>query len=118
VSSANVHLARSICAAWERGDFLRPLEFADPETEIVNVDGLIPVRSTGVRRAEERLRDFMTAWKDFHVEVEEYRELDGERVLVLNTRSGRGKTSGVELQGAKGAELSHVRDGRLMKAIW
>jgi ketosteroid isomerase-like protein len=90
----------------------------DPEIEVVNVDGLIPVRSTGVRAAEERLRDFMAAWQDFHVEVDEYRELDGERVLVLLRRGGRGTASGVEQQGAKGAELLHIRDGRITKAVW
>jgi ketosteroid isomerase-like protein len=116
--SANLDLVRSLSADGERGDLFRWLELADPEIEIVNVDGLIPVRSTGVRAAQQRLRDFMASWEDFHVEFEEYRELDGERVLVLNNRSGRGKTSGVELQGAKGAELLHIRDGRITKAVW
>ena len=116
--SQNLDLVRSICADLERGEFSRWVEFADPEIEAVNVDGLIPVRSKGVRVAEERLRDFMAAWEDFHVEVEEYRELDGERVLVLLRRSGRGQASGVELHGARGAELFHVRDGRITKLIW
>jgi hypothetical protein len=30
--------------------------------------------------------------------VDEYRELDGERVLVLLGRRGRGKASGLELK--------------------
>ena len=33
----------------------------------------------------------LNAWEDFHHEVDEYRELDGERVLMLVHGGGRGK---------------------------
>ena len=45
----------------------------------------------------EGSRYFLSSWEDFRPEVEEYREIDGERVLVLLHRRGRGKASGVEL---------------------
>jgi hypothetical protein len=38
--------------------------------------------------------DALSAWEDFRIEVEEYREADGERVLVLWNFKGRGKASG------------------------
>ena len=58
--------------------------------------------------------EFLGAWKDFRAEVEEYRELGDERVLVLIRFSGRGKTSGLELDQmrAKGATLYCVRAAR------
>ena len=51
--------------------------------------------------------------------VEEYRELDDERVVVFTELSGRGKTSGLELgkTGAKGAHVYHVRDGKVIRIV-
>jgi hypothetical protein len=37
----------------------------------------------------EGMRDFLSAWDEWRVEVEEYCELDGERVLVLFHFSAR-----------------------------
>ena len=64
-------------------------------------------------------RTILDAWEGFCIEAEEYRELDDERVLVLHRWSGRGKTSGVQLEqiSAKGAGVFHVRDGNVTKAI-
>ena len=64
-------------------------------------------------------RDYLSAWEDYRVEVEEYRELDGERVLVLIHRQGRGKTSGLELgqMQTKSAVLFHVRDGKVTRFV-
>jgi hypothetical protein len=42
-------------------------------------------------------RDFLAAYDDFSVAVEEYREIDARRVLVLIRFSGRGKASGLEI---------------------
>jgi ketosteroid isomerase-like protein len=61
----------------------------------------------------------LEVWEGFRGEVEDYRELDGERVLVLVDYSGRGKTSGLELgqMRAKGAEVFHMRDGRVTRLV-
>jgi ketosteroid isomerase-like protein len=61
----------------------------------------------------------LEVWEGFRGEVEDYRELDGERVLVLVDYSGRGKTSGLELgqTRAKGADVFHVRDGRVTRLV-
>jgi hypothetical protein len=54
-----------------------------------------------------------------HVEVEEYRELDDERVLVLGAASARGKASGADLQQLwpRGANLFHVQDGKVTSLV-
>ena len=48
-------------------------------------------------RSGETWRGWLDAWAEYRTEVEEYRELDEERVLVLTHDSGRGKASGLEL---------------------
>ncbi len=118
--SANVDLLRLIYSGWGRGDF-SSAEWAHPEIELVNDDGPAPGTWRGVAAMAEAFRDFLSAWEDYRVEVEEYRELDGERVLVLMLHCGRGKTSGLEVgqMGTKraGANLFHLRDGRVTKLI-
>jgi hypothetical protein len=51
--------------------------------------------------------------------VDEYRELNGEHVLVLQHFSGRGKRSGLEVDqmGSKGASLYHVSGGKVMRIV-
>ena len=61
----------------------------------------------------------LTAWKDVTATADEYRELDDRRVLALDRRSARGKTSGLELEELRteGATLWHVHDGKVVKLV-
>jgi ketosteroid isomerase-like protein len=119
MASANLDLVRSISTAWEAGDF-GSADWADPEIEYVTADGPSPGRWKGLTGMAEGTREFLSAWEDYRAEVEEYRELDDERILVLHRRSGRGKMSGVELEqiGEKGAWLFHIRDGKVTKIVY
>jgi hypothetical protein len=67
----------------------------------------------------EGWRGFLGTWEEFRAEVEEYRELDGERVLVLNRFGGRGKTSRLELgqMRSKAAALFHLRGGKVTRLV-
>jgi ketosteroid isomerase-like protein len=116
--SENLDLVRSIYSAQERGDW-SSADWADPEIEFVFAGGPSPGRWVGVGAMGEVWRDYLSAWEDYRVEVEEYRELDGERVLVLIHRQGRGKTSGLELgqMQTKNAVLFHVRDGKVTRLV-
>jgi hypothetical protein len=51
--------------------------------------------------------------------VDEYRDLDDERVLILQRKSGRGKHSGLEIgeMHAKSATICHIRGGKVTKMI-
>ena len=110
--SENLDLVRSIFADWERGDFSHG-EWADPDIEWVLVEGPSPDGWKGRTEAREGFRDWTSAWEEFCVEADEYRQLGDERVLVLTRASGRGQRSGLEvgLMRGKGAELFHVRRG-------
>jgi ketosteroid isomerase-like protein len=118
MSFSNVKLVRSIYAAHERGDF-SPSDWAHPEIEFVIADGPTPGRWTGLAGMADGARAIFDAWEDFRVEAEEFRELDGERVLVLYNLSGRGKTSGLDLGHvrANGADVLHVRDGKVTRYV-
>ena len=118
MASANLDLVRSIFAAWERADY-SSIEWAHPEIEFVIVEGPTPGTWTGVAGMAEGWRDVLSAWDDPRPEVDEYRELDGERLLVLFRHIGRGKTSGLEIgkTGAKGASVVHVRDGKVTRLV-
>jgi ketosteroid isomerase-like protein len=116
--SANLDLVRSIYAAHERGDFSRA-DWADPEIEYVIVGGPEPGSWTGLVAMEQAWRAWLSAWEDYRVEAEEYRELDGERILVLSSYSGRGKRSGLAVgqMRAEAAMLFHVRDGKVPRFV-
>jgi ketosteroid isomerase-like protein len=118
MASANLDLVQSIRAAWERGDF-SSAEWAHPEIEYLIAGGPSPGKWMGLAGMAEGFRSITGAWEGFHVEAEEFREPDGQRVLVLIHASGRGKASGVSLgqMRSKGAELFHVRGGKVTRLV-
>jgi ketosteroid isomerase-like protein len=119
MASEKVELVRSIYPALERGDWSGSVEWAHPQIEFVIADGPTPGSWIGFAGLAEGNRNFLGAWQELRVEADEFRELDGERVLVLAHYSGRGKTSGLELADMpmKAAHLFHVHDGKVTKLV-
>jgi ketosteroid isomerase-like protein len=118
VSSANLDLVRSIYGPWERGDWFSSAEWAHSEIEFVIVDGPDPGSWTGIAAMAKAWGDVMSVLEDGRIEVNEYRELDDERVLVLVIFHGRGKTSGLEVgsqMATKAANLLHIRNGKVTR---
>jgi ketosteroid isomerase-like protein len=113
--SSNLDLVCSIYEDWERGDFSSAV-WAHPEIEFVVPDGPDPGTWKGLAEMTESCRTQVSAWEAFHAVADEFRQLDDERVLVLSHFSGRGKTSGLEV-GQKGAELLHIRDGKVTRLV-
>jgi ketosteroid isomerase-like protein len=116
--SANLDLVRSIYAAWERGDW-SSAEWAHPEIEFDVVDGPEPGVRIGVAAMAESWQKYLSAWEGYRSEADEYRELDDERILVFISVTGRGKTSGVDLEQmqAKGAGVYHVQGGKVTRLV-
>ena len=106
-------------AAAERGDFRFSTDWAHPEIEFVIADGPDPGSWTGIAAMAEAWRARLDAWKDFGVEVEEFRELDAERVLVLSHVTAHGKTSGVALgeRETRGASVLDLREGKVTRLV-
>ncbi|TMK97822.1 MAG: hypothetical protein E6G34_08995 [Actinobacteria bacterium] len=117
-TSANLELVRSIYAQWERGD-VSSSEWAHPLISVVFADGPNPGSWTGLAGLAEGWVDVLKEWEHFHPEVEQYRELDSERILVLVRWHGRGKRSGVQVgeTGAKGAHLFHLSANKVTRLV-
>jgi ketosteroid isomerase-like protein len=116
---ANLDLVRSIVAAWVSGDYSETA-WADPEIAFVIADGPAPGSWMGLTGMAEGWRGFLSAWEGFRGnEVAEFRELDDERILMLHSWSGRGKSSALDLEQmrAKGATVFHVRDGKVTRLV-
>jgi ketosteroid isomerase-like protein len=117
--SENLDLVRSIYADWERGDF-SSADWAHPEIEWVIADGPTAGSWTGVTAMVESFRGGISPWENFRVTATKYRELDDGRVLVLFQRSGRGKTSGLQLaeMRTESAGLFDLRNGKVTRAAF
>ena len=118
MSQENVELVRAVCTPWERGDF-SSVAWAHHEIEFAFADGPTPGTWTGVAAMNDAWREALTAFEGLDVKVEQYVPLDGERVLVLMHNSGRGKASGFDLGQLenRGANLFHVRDGKVTRLV-
>ena len=118
-ASANLDLVRAAYAGWERGDY-SSAEWADPEIELVIADGPAPGTWRGFAGLAQGWRGFLSAWEEFRSEaIDAYRELHGERILVLAHFSARGKTSGLDLgqMQTNGASLFHLRGGKVTRLV-
>ena len=83
-------------------------------------DGPEPAIVKGTSAYLAWVRDFLSSWVGFRMKVDDYRELDDDRVLVLaHTSGGRGKTSGLELglHGGGGAQVFHIRAGKVARVV-
>jgi ketosteroid isomerase-like protein len=118
MSRENVELVRAICAPWGRGDY-SSVEWAHPEIEFVIADGPTPGSWRGLAGMAKGYRGFLSAWDDVRTDVEEYREFDSERVLVLTHSTGRGKASGLKLDqiSATTALLFQFRGGKVTRLV-
>jgi len=88
---------------------------SDPEINYAFTDGPHPGTWTGLA-GPEVWHDWLSAWDDFAVEGEEYRELDGERILVISRATARGKASGVEVAQRR-ANIFHIQDGKVTRLV-
>jgi len=113
--SGNLDFVRSIVAAHERGDYASA-DWADPEIEYVIADGPDAGVFRGRAAMAKAWRAALSAYRDYSTVVEEIREIDDERVLVLGSFKGGGKASGIGASGMRtGAALYQVRNGRVIR---
>ena len=119
MTSENLDLVRSLHRDHvEHGDFFAHAEWAHPEIECVMVDGPTPDSGSGLAGMARVWREFLSAYDDSSVTVEEYREIDARGVLVLLRFTGRGRTSGLEIgsMSTRNAGVYNI-DGGLVRRL-
>ena len=118
MSRENVELIRRLWKAVERGDMDAVFSSYDPAIVWENQTGG-PIELHGTYHGHEGVRQWFRQWlqsfENFQPHAEEYHELDEGHVLVLTRLSGRGKTSGVEVQMPRW-NLYEIRNG-LVKRV-
>ena len=108
VSREDVEVVRAIYERWERGDpalelFDRDIEWSTPHPD-----------AAGIRGREEVgafIRRYAGTFQDYHMRLDDIRELGDHRVEVRFSEGGRGKGSGVETE-LSAVGVWTVRDGR------
>ncbi len=118
MATDTLDFVRSIYARWSRGEF-GAVDWADPDIDFVMADGPTPGRWTGVPAMGAAWGALIESFEDLHVEAEEIRALDPSRFLVLTRNTGRGRASGVDIGEvtARGANVLHVHEGRVVRLV-
>jgi ketosteroid isomerase-like protein len=116
--SESLDLVRSIFAEWERGDYTSA-RWAHPEIEYVWADGPSPGSWNGLEGMAEAWGAWLKAWVDFRAKADGFRALDSDRVLVLNSFGGHGKSSGVGVEHfmTKGASIWSISNGCVTRLV-
>jgi ketosteroid isomerase-like protein len=89
-----VALVRLVYARWARRESTEDLFDADIEWSMPHPGG----QTRGREATMGFLREFIRAWREHVIELEEVRALGDGRVLVLSTERGVGRGSGVALE--------------------
>ena len=65
------------------------------------------------------MQELLSPWEQWRTRADEYREVDDERVLVLDHFSGRGATSGVDMEEMRteGAVLFQLSGGKVTSLV-
>jgi ketosteroid isomerase-like protein len=115
VSSGETDLdkLKALYEEWGRGDFSRRREIFHPEMTAETFGMGEPIRSESYDGFIDNMREWLSTWeRPLRIEAEDFIQA-GDRILVLIHWSGRGKGSGVEIEG-QGAHLWTFREGRVV----
>jgi ketosteroid isomerase-like protein len=101
---------RDIYEEWRRGDYSGHTEIFHPEMTAETFEMGDPIRSESYEEFLDNMREWLSTWeRPLTIEAEDFIQA-GDRILVLIHWTGRGKGSGVEIEG-RGAHLWTFRDG-------
>jgi ketosteroid isomerase-like protein len=117
MSQENVEIVRRAWEAWIAGDLDAQFESFHPEVEVSfeHFDGWpenpVVYGHDGVRKF---FVDWLASWERYEAGVEEYIDVDHERVLVLCWQRGYGPGSHVPVQ-MDWAQIVTIKDGLVLR---
>ncbi|MDX6573487.1 MAG: hypothetical protein QOC86_2643 [Gaiellales bacterium] len=117
MSEENVEIVRKMFEAYASGDFETALAAYAPEVEFdvsIRPEGGVYRGPEGVAEA---MRSWTGTWDDFRLEVEEIIDAGGDRVLLVDRQSGRGKGSGAPLD-QQTFSVFTIRRGKIVRVVW
>jgi ketosteroid isomerase-like protein len=119
MSRENVERVRRTYAEWERGHMSAGVELFDPEIvfESFMPDANEKVVANGPEEVGRFMREFLAQWRDYRLIGDEFRELDGESVLVTGRQTATGRHSGVAVED----EIFSIwtfRDGQVVRLLF
>ena len=100
MSQKNVEIVRRAFEAFAQAGPEAVIEYADPEIELWLPSGLIQAAGTyrGRPAVLDWMREWAEAWEEIDYTAEEFTEA-GDTVVVSVLYEGRGKGSGVRIEG-------------------
>jgi ketosteroid isomerase-like protein len=116
VTGSNIELVKSAFDAWNRGEIAGFTEHMAENVAWLEVSGRPEGPTTerlGRDRLHKGLESLFDAWESYRVDVERMDEV-GDRVVVVVREIGRGRASGVEVDGRWGYLIT-VHDGVIVR---
>jgi ketosteroid isomerase-like protein len=116
VREANVEALRPVYEEWGSGNWRPRFDVYAPDWEwgwSEEFPGLRGVSRDTPEEGSRRLREWLSQWKDWRCEAEEF-IATGDFVVVLARYTGHGKESDVAVD-SRGAHLWTMRDGKAVR---
>ena len=116
MSEENVEVVRRHIDAYLSGDNEVALDAYDPEVEFdvsIRPEGRVYRGRAGVIEA---VRTWEGTWRGYRVEIEEIIDA-GEKVVVVDRQSGRGRESGTKFE-QQTAWVYTLRNGKITRVVW
>jgi ketosteroid isomerase-like protein len=104
----NVEIVLSVYDRVARGEAVGELFHEDVEWWMPHPGG----QGHGLAEVGAFWRDYEATWENREIELEDVRQLEDGRVLVLFTERARGRASGIDTEASPGA-IWTLRDGKI-----
>ena len=116
MAGTNIELVKSAFDAWNQGEIGAFTDHMSEDVAWLEVSGRPEGPATerlGRDRLRKGLESLFDAWESYRVEIERMDNV-GDRVVVVVREFGRGRASGVEVDGRWGYLIT-VRDGEIVR---